>query len=123
MSYAVPGQDNEVLLRVGSTGAIMLTLDQTGGNVTTAAIPQLLDGKQHAIAVSWDNTAGDVRILSMALVHTATGIKAGTTLDGGGTLVFGQEQDSSTVGITHLNDSRVPYMISAFGIELSAMSR
>ncbi len=99
VSYAVPGQDNEVLFRVGSTGAIMLTLDQTGGNVTTAAIPQLLDGKQHAIAFSWDNTAGDVRIyVDGQLVHTATGIKVGTTLDAGGTLVFGQEQDSINGG-------------------------
>ncbi len=99
LSYAVPGQDNELLLRVGSTGAILLTLDQTGGNVTTAAIPQLLDGKQHAIAFSWDNTAGDVRIfVDGQLVHTATGIKVGTTLDAGGTLVFGQEQDSINGG-------------------------
>ncbi|MDX1930867.1 MAG: VCBS domain-containing protein [Pirellulaceae bacterium] len=95
VSYAVPGQDNEVLFRVGSSGAILLTLDQTGGDVNTAAIPQLLDGKQHAIAFSWDNTAGDVRIyVDGQLVHTATGIKVGTTLDAGGTLVFGQEQDS-----------------------------
>ncbi len=100
VSYAVPGQDNEVLFRVSSAaGAIMLTLDQTGGNVTTAAIPQLLDGKQHAIAFSWDNTAGDVRIyVDGQLVHTATGIKVVTTLDGGGTLVFGQEQDSINGG-------------------------
>ncbi len=98
VSYAVPCQDNEVLFRVGSNGAILLTLDQTGGNVTTAAIPQLLDGKQHAICISWDNTAVDVRIfVDGQLVHSATGIKVGTTLDAGGTLVFGQEQDSITV--------------------------
>ncbi len=99
VSYAVPGQDNEIQFRVGSTGAIMLTLDQTSGNVTTAAIPQLLDGKQHSIAFSWDNTAGDVRIyVDGQLVHTATGIKAGTTLDAGGTLVFGHDQDSVNGG-------------------------
>ncbi len=61
VSYAVAGQDNELLLRVTSTGAIILALDQAE-IATTSNIAQLLDGKQHTIAFSWDNTAGDVRI-------------------------------------------------------------
>ncbi len=98
ISYAVAGSDNEVYLRFSPSGAITLTLNQNS-SVSTGNIAALVDGKQHAIAVSWDNTAGDVRFyVDGQLVQTSTGVKTGVSLQAGGTLVMGQDQDSVNGG-------------------------
>ncbi len=92
-SYAVAGADNEVYVRITPAGALTIAINNT---LTTAPASSLLiDGKQHAVAVSWDNTNGDVRFyIDGQLWHTATGLKIGTTLQTGGTLVVGQDQDT-----------------------------
>ncbi len=98
VSYAVAGADNEIFLRISPTGALMFTVNNAAV-VSSPAFAQLIDGKMHAVAVSWDSTAGDVRFyVDGQLVHTTTGLKAGTTLQGGGTLVLGQDQDSVNGG-------------------------
>ncbi len=95
ISYAVPSVDNEIYLRVSANGTIQLTIDGNATASTSSTYPILLDGKTHAVAVTWDNTNGDVSFyIDGQFVQTITGIKAGTTLAGGGTLVMGQEQDS-----------------------------
>ncbi len=98
ISYAVTGSDNEFLLLISSTGRISVGIDDL--TVTTTGIfAQLIDGKQHAVAVSWDNTNGDLRFyIDGQLVETRTGIKTGASLEAGGTLVFGQDQDSVNGG-------------------------
>jgi choice-of-anchor C domain-containing protein len=95
VSYAVPaGTDNEVFLRIGPTGILGLSINSATIN-TSSAYAQLIDGKVHAVAVSWDNTNGDVAFyIDGQLVQTSTGLKVGATIAGGGTLVIGQEQDS-----------------------------
>ncbi len=93
LSYVITGPVDEVQLRVLPTGQINFGIN--GTLVNSGAITQLLDGKAHHIAVSWDNTAGDVRIYADGqLVYTATGIRAGYTIGSGGTLTLGQDQDS-----------------------------
>ncbi len=94
LSYAVAGADNEVALRISPTGVLSLSIRNT--DVTTSsAYAQLLDGKVHSVAASWDNTRGDVTFyVDGQRVQTVTGIQTGTTLSGGGTLVLGQDQDS-----------------------------
>ncbi len=97
ISYAVAGVDNEVQLRITNSGALSLAVNNT--SVTTSNFTQLLDGKLHSVAASWDNTAGDVRFyIDGQLVHTATGLKVSTTIQSGGTLVIGQDQDSVNGG-------------------------
>lgn len=95
VSYAVPaGADNEVYLRISPTGILGLSINGVTSS-TSSPYAQLIDGKIHSVAVSWDNTNGDVAFyIDGQLVQIATGLKAGTTLAGGGTLVIGQEQDS-----------------------------
>jgi choice-of-anchor C domain-containing protein len=94
VSYAVAGTDNEVYLRIMPSGTLSLAINGTVSS-TSSPSAQLVDGKQHAVAVSWDNTNGDVRFyIDGQLVQTNTGLKVGTTLQGGGTLVIGQDQDS-----------------------------
>ena len=98
VSYAVAGADNEVFLRISPSGALMFTINNAAV-VSSPTFAQLVDGKLHAVAVSWDNTNGDVRFyIDGQLVHTTTGLKAGTTLQGSGTLVLGQDQDSVNGG-------------------------
>ncbi len=97
-SYAVAGADNEVLLRIGPTGIVNFGINQATTS-TSSTFPQLLDGKMHAIAVSWDNTNGDVSFyIDGQLVQTNTGLKTGVTIASGGTLVLGQDQDSINGG-------------------------
>ena len=95
VSYAVPaGADNEVYLRVTPGGILSLAINGTVSS-TTSAYSQLVDGKQHSVAVSWDNTNGDVLFyIDGQFVQMNTGVKAGTTIAAGGTLVLGQEQDA-----------------------------
>ncbi len=97
-SYAVAGADNEVLLRISPTGVLNFGINQATV-ATSTSYPQLLDGKMHAIAVSWDNTNGDVSFyIDGQLVQTSTGLKTGAAIASGGTLVLGQEQDSVNGG-------------------------
>ena len=95
VSYAVPaGSDNEVYLRVTPGGTLSLAINGTVSS-TTSAYSQLVDGKQHSIAVSWDNTNGDVLFyIDGQFVQMNTGVKAGTTIAAAGTLVLGQDQDA-----------------------------
>ncbi len=93
VSYAVTGADNEVYIRISPAGAISVAINNT--QVSSTANALLVDGKQHAIAVSWDNTNGDVRFyIDGQLWSTSTGLKVGATVQSGGTLVVGQDQDS-----------------------------
>ncbi len=92
ISYAVTGNDNEVYLRISSAGTLSLAINNT--QVASTVNAALIDGKQHAIAVSWDNTNGDVRFyIDGQLWSTTTGLKVGATVQSGGTLVVGQDQD------------------------------
>ncbi len=85
ISYAVTGADNEVYLRVTNGGALSLAINNVQVAAPTSAL--LIDGKQHAIAVSGTIRMGDVRFyIDGQLWHTASGIRVGTTLQAGGTL-------------------------------------
>ncbi len=98
VSYNVAGTDNEFFLLVTNAGRISIALDAL--TVTSAnTYTQLLDGRAHTVAASWDNTNGDIRFyVDGQLVETSTGTKASVTLGVGGTMVVGQEQDSVNGG-------------------------
>ncbi len=93
VSYYTSTGSDEVQLRVLPTGAIHFGIN--GTVINSPVVSQLIDGKMHSVAVSWDNTNGDVRyFVDGQLVGTATGLKTGYTLQGSGTLVLGQDQDT-----------------------------
>ncbi len=58
-SSASGAVNNEVYLKIGSTGTITLSVNGVD-SITASGYSQLLDGKTHAVAASWDNTNGDV---------------------------------------------------------------
>ncbi len=116
LSYAIPSTDNEVLIHLNSSGVVTFLINGTA--TSTSAISSLVDGKAHALAVSWDNTAGDLKFyVDGQIVHSTTGFRTGASIQGGGTLVFGQEQDSVNGDFQQAKSFRAPCMASAFGIE------
>ncbi|PNY36817.1 hypothetical protein C2E31_10670, partial [Rhodopirellula baltica] len=71
-----------------------------GVSVTTAnTYSQLFDGDSHHLAISWDNTHGDVQIyIDGRYAETLTGLQAGYTIAAGGELVIGNDQDGANSG-------------------------
>ena len=94
VSYASASQSNEFNLYVNSGGNLAFHVN--GSFVATAITETAFnDGEIHSLAFSWDNTAGAWSLyLDGNLVDSGTGHAVGATLDAGGTLLFGQEQDS-----------------------------
>ncbi len=79
-------------------------LDINGESVIASSFDYsvLTDGNQHTISATWDNAAGDWQIyVDGVLADSGTGLQSGHTIQTGGALVFGQEQDG-------VNDFFVP---------------
>ncbi|MCA9050975.1 MAG: DUF642 domain-containing protein, partial [Planctomycetaceae bacterium] len=103
-SYAVSGEADELVLIVKVDGGIRLRLNG-GSNLDSGTLyPQLFDGDQHHLAVSWDNANGDVALyLDGELIETFTGYESGTTISGSGAdgfLTLGQRQGSQGGGFS-----------------------
>ncbi|UWR23342.1 Hint domain-containing protein [Sulfitobacter sp. S190] len=92
VSYATPGSNNEFLVIVQGT-----TVDVfVNGSVYDTGIPasDLYDGTSHSFGVTWDSATGTLVTYVDGVVRDTGTVAAGQTLEKGGTLVFGQEQDS-----------------------------
>ncbi|MEO1528811.1 MAG: LamG-like jellyroll fold domain-containing protein, partial [Planctomycetota bacterium] len=97
LSYAVPGNDNELTVNVDSSGQVALIVDgQT--RRTTNGFPELLDGSTNSIAVRWDNSGNSSIFVNGVLRESFTNQATGATLETGGELVLGQEQDDVLSG-------------------------
>ena len=56
----------------------------------------LFDGRLHSVALSWDNANGDWTIyVDGQAIDSGNGVATGATLDTGGTLLLGQDQDAN----------------------------
>lgn len=92
VSYAVGGQDNEFLVFVSASG-IGVTID--GNEINTGVLPStIFDGTDHSYAVTWDSATGALKTYVDGVEVSSQTHQAGATLTSGGTLAFGQEQDS-----------------------------
>jgi len=96
LSYAVSGGSNELLIEGANDGYLKITIDNQSSYSTPILLRRLIDGEPHRLSVSWDSASGAVAFyidgqLAHAGIYTAS---IGRTLTAGGTLVFGQEQDS-----------------------------
>ena len=91
-SHAVASDSNEFLLGITPAGEITLVRATT--SATTVAIPEIYDGNLHHIAATWDSNNGDMLIyLDGELILSETDNSTGS-IDAGGTIVIGQDQDS-----------------------------
>ncbi|MEM8914030.1 MAG: LamG-like jellyroll fold domain-containing protein, partial [Planctomycetota bacterium] len=107
VSYATPTNTNEVLFEIRGNGNVGLTV--AGASLTSTAIDYhtlLRDGGDHSIGFTWDGSNGNWAIYVNGEVVDSTSIAGGTllaygqTIEGGGTLVFGQEQDALEGGFS-----------------------
>ncbi|GJL91587.1 cadherin domain-containing protein [Hyphococcus sp.] len=97
-SYAASnGSDNEALIWLeGASGKLNIFL---AGQKVNTGIPNssLLDGQEHQVSFSWDQTSNDLKVYvdGKAAFDTSINIR---DLKANGTLVFGQEQDNQGGG-------------------------
>src|SRR3546814_438733 len=88
-SYATGGypNDNEILLLNQQNLQVWI------GNVAVSTGLNVADGNDHRITVTWDSATGALRVYDNGAQAFAGTHRAGYTLDAGGTIVLGQEQD------------------------------
>ncbi|MEM6474173.1 MAG: LamG-like jellyroll fold domain-containing protein, partial [Planctomycetota bacterium] len=101
LSYATPSNTNALSFYIGAGGDLSLLIDnaQAASSLISPGVNyrSLLDGQQHSLAFTWDNTSGDWEFFVDGVsVDSGTGLRGGTgyTIGTGGTLLLGQEQDS-----------------------------
>ncbi len=96
MSYALPSNDNAIIFELLNNNNF--SFDFAGANLdTTISGAVLRDGNPHRLSITWDGSSAAGEIIVYI-----DGVEAGRTthprqnfqLDGGGFLMFGQEQDS-----------------------------
>jgi len=101
-SYASTASDDDCVISSDEDSKIEFELagDEYKTNLHSPTLG--LDDRQwHHLALSWDNTAGDVAVyVDGVSVHTATGVYLGDTTTDGGHLIIGQEQDSLGGGLS-----------------------
>ena len=79
------GPDGDFYLEVGGQATVVSGFDAT----------TLLDGADHQVSLTWDNTTGSWEIFIDGNSEVSgSGIATGQTIAAGGTITLGQEQDS-----------------------------
>ena len=99
ISYRAPGDigadDDSFTLKTLTNGDLQLRVDGASASSSAIDYRTLADGNRHSLAVTWDNAAGAWEIfVDGASIDSGTGLATGQTIEGSGTLVIGQEQDS-----------------------------
>jgi len=98
VSY-VSGTSEELEILLRSSGQLDIELGNRDVRSTAIDYSLLADGQLHSLAFSWDNTHGDWFIyVDGELVDSGSGLNAGDTLQGSGTLFLGQ--NNGPAGIT-----------------------
>ncbi|QUJ76733.1 Hint domain-containing protein [Sulfitobacter albidus] len=91
-SYATPTSNNEFLVfATGGTISVFINGSSINTGVPTA---DLFDGTPHSFAVSWDSSTGSLKTYVDGIETSDQIHQAGNPLEAGGTIAFGQEQDS-----------------------------
>ncbi|XP_031552111.1 roundabout homolog 1-like isoform X2 [Actinia tenebrosa] len=89
ISYAVPGNDNELLFLTPRTFDLFI-----GGSSWRTDVAAN-DDRWHHMCTTWSNNAGQVLVYKDGTVAARrTNFMTGQVIRGGGTLIIGQEQDS-----------------------------
>ena len=94
LSYAAAGSNNELLFwHNASTGNFNVYIN---GSAIDTGIPSstFLNDQPHQLSVSWDSATGALEVYVDGVSQFSGTHQAGAPLSSGGTLNFGQEQDS-----------------------------
>ena len=97
VSYNTGSGDELAIQTLSSNNGLELNFGAGGYAESTAVdyYATLLDGQRHTLSVTWDNSAGDWAVyVDGAFVDGDTGLNALATIQSGGALIFGLEQDA-----------------------------
>ena len=93
VSYASSGSTNAFVLEVRPDEDLRIHINDTSVD-TGLDMSVYADGNPHTLGVTWDSASGALEVyVDASNVYSGT-FATGETLDQGGTLVFGQEQDA-----------------------------
>ena len=106
VSYAVGNGNsaaNEFLLfYYAKSGVIKVAVDHDGGRTFQTGVfpaPTLFNDQWHHVVATWNSTDGNVSVyVDGAFIGSQRGIATGRSIQGQGTLVLGQDQDSKGGG-------------------------
>ena len=97
-SYHAGGSSDEIEIGISDTGSgheLYIEIAENATAVSGFDATQLLDGGEHQVSMTWDNTSGSWEIyVDGSSVASGSGLGTGQTIASGGTIVLGQEQDS-----------------------------
>ena len=88
-SYAVPSNANEFAI-FDNSSQVYLTI----GGTTYSTGYSFSDAEWHDLVVTWDGSSGQVQLFDNGALVYSGAQNSGSTLDGNGVIVFGQDQDS-----------------------------
>lgn len=86
-SYATPSGDNEIYIDDPSSLDLMVVGDGISGSHS------VVDGIWHHLAVTWRSSDGNYELIVDGVQVESGALAAGESIDGGGTLIVGQDQD------------------------------
>ncbi len=92
-SYATGGSNNEFLLFSNGSGELNVYINGSahGTGISTS---DFIDGDSHQLSVTWDSASGELNVYVDGVAEYSGTHQQGSPIQAGGTLVFGQEQDS-----------------------------
>ncbi len=96
LSYGVGSTNfgNDVNMRLMGDGSFRFYINGSFAVANTFNYSSLADGNVHSLAVTWNNAAGDWQVfVDGTLRDSGTGLQTGVTVQGGGTLTLGNDQD------------------------------
>jgi T1SS-143 domain-containing protein len=98
VSYSA-GRHNGNEFTIGANNGVLTVIVAGVAVATNILASGLFDGEEHMVSATWDGENGDLKVYVDGVEgFSASGIAAGESLQGGGTLVFGQEQDQNGGG-------------------------
>ena len=110
LSYAVAVNNNEVVLEIQDNGSATLHIAGAAVNSTAMDYTALWDGSTHSMGFTWDSSTGNWAIFADGVLVDSTAISGGTllsngqTIEGGGVLLLGQEQDTVEGGFSNVQE-------------------
>jgi hypothetical protein len=92
VSYATSANDNEFMMMWTTDDKLKVFVANSSIDLLLSA--DLDDGNQHTVSVTWDQSTGELRAYVDGVFEDSETIAQGSSLQSGGTLMFGEEQDS-----------------------------
>ncbi|WP_050531347.1 M10 family metallopeptidase C-terminal domain-containing protein [Pseudaestuariivita atlantica] len=93
ISYASSGSSNSLMVELDNDGTRLVYID--GSFIDTGILTEtLIDGEPHRFSMTWVQATGALEVFIDGVSAFQGTHQAGATIGSGGTLVFGQEQDS-----------------------------